>query len=144
MKKLALVLLLFVSVTLSAQTKYSWGMMFNPQGKILLNEADKGFSLVYPLYLLGTITRGELSFSPMFCLNDNSFGGFLSWDFTPKSNSYFVASKSANTRDVYLGIGAGTKVSNNSSIFLEFGTLAQKWEPQVYLGVSIPFIWEKK
>lgn len=139
----ALMLVLLISLGATAQ-KYSAGMMFNPQGKVLLKEADKGSSLVMPLYALVTMEKGKFSYSPMFCLNDNSVGGFISYSFSKLCNTYIVGSKSTTNSDVYLGLGTGVLVSGGSNLFIEFGSLAAKWEPQIYLGVSIPFMWNFK
>ncbi|MFZ4648835.1 MAG: hypothetical protein ACOYMB_04395 [Patescibacteria group bacterium] len=141
MKKIKLLLLFIglIVLTTGVSAQYKMGLMYNPQGKMLLNETNKGFSLVNPLYAVLTYEKGKNSVSPMFCLNDNSVGVFASHNFN-KTNVYLVGAKSTQNQDLYLGLGYGINVPT-FSLFVEFGSLTNKWEPQIYVGMSIPVMF---
>ncbi|MFA7701872.1 MAG: hypothetical protein WCX80_00220 [Patescibacteria group bacterium] len=87
------------------------------------------------------IEMGSWSATPTYSLTDNAIGGFITYSFKSKSNIYGVGIKSIKNSDLYLGLGFGIPVAQNmASMFIEVGTLESKFDPQIFLGLSIPFL----
>jgi hypothetical protein len=147
MKKIILALIVCVyyfgakaqSDSLKNELKVNFGIMLNPQGKMSLKNPDKGFEVVSPLFVILPIEQGNLSLTPIFQLDDNSIGWFVNYSFK-KFGAYAVGIKDTKCLDLYLGIGGSVPVAEKrASMFIEFGSIQNKWDPQFFFGLSIPF-----
>ena len=147
MKKLFLVLIISIlSININAQSdslknkfKINFGLMLTPQGGMSMKNSLEGFTTSIPLFVILPLEKGNISLTPIYSLTDNSAGGFITYSF-PKLGIYVVGIKNIKVSGLYLGIGAGMPVAEKrASAFIEIGALQEKWDPLIFMGLSIPF-----
>ncbi len=145
---IAIVAMILITVSIYAQSnslKINAGIMFNPQGAILIKNPEKGFQVFAPVVLITTFTKGKTTVAPFYHMNSNSIGGLVAFDFSPKIGIYSITMKNLLVKDGYTGIGCTIPVANgNASAFIETGTPFSKWEPALYIGALIPLKFKIK
>lgn len=155
MKKIVLALCIFMVVFLEnvsasnkeelhppKKFKIETGFIFAPQGSISLMEKENVVGMTYPFYVAASFKINNLSITPCYEFMEKSAGVFIEQVINKKNECIAYSYLSVNKHDSYYSIGFGKGLHNGSFIFLEMGSVSLEWNPKIYLGVSIPFMFD--
>lgn len=123
------------------------GLFFNPQGYINWNwqNPEKGFSGITPLFAVLQLKKGPNVFNAMYNLTYNNLQGVYWHGFTEKVGGYILLNKNIFAKKGYASIGITREVADGRAIaFAEFGSTWNEWNPQTYIGVAIPMMFQIK
>ncbi len=116
------------------------GFFFNPQGYINLQEIEKGFSTITPVFFVTSFAKGKGGVNVMYNMTFNNIQGVYFHKLYRSVGTYLCVNKSVLTEGGYTSIGLTRSLAEGRATgFFEFGSNWNNWTPAIYTGVIIPF-----
>lgn len=118
------------------------GVIFAPQGSFSLTGGEETVGMIYPFYAAASLKFKGLSVTPCYEFTGKAASLFIEQTLDKKYELLTYAILSVGKHESYYGLGFGKGLKNGSILFVELGSITEKFSPKIFLGVSIPFMIE--
>ncbi len=126
----------------SKKFRVETGVIFAPQGSFSLSGGEESVGMVYPFYAGVSFKMKSLSITPCYEFVGQAASLFIEQTLNKKNEVLAYSVLSIGKHESYYGFGVGKVVKSGATVFMEFGSITEKFTPKIYLGVSIPFMFE--
>jgi len=118
------------------------GVIFAPQGSFSLSGGEESVGMSYPFYMAVSLKVKTLSITPCYEFTGQAVGLFIEETLNKKHEVSAYSYLSIGKHESYYSLGFGKGLKNGAILFVELGSITEEFKPKVYLGVSIPFMFE--
>lgn len=131
-----------VEVKEKDKVQVSLGFFLVPSASISLKNLKPLFRQSSSLSPVVLINKGKWTYIPQYSILNNAVGFSVVYKPLDNFGTYLFTTKNLLNSGSYAGLGVFRPVANGrASAFLEIGNPYNTWDPGLYFGVFIPFLF---